>query len=539
MQEIERAVGFQEGPETHRRERPRARLNDVLHLQRHDLSVQAVQPLTDRRASSISDAQHTSVLISVDFLAACAALPIALILLAGLSTVPANSLNLFRWNLAHDAIFPVGVVAALALTGSYRATRRAVGASTFKELQDLLVALGGGCVLTIALGIFLHATTKMEEPRATQLICAVIVAVVLITIGRSVVRHMLRSLTVNRILVVGSGALVDRIDTYLGLDKGATLVGRVVDSHAPEEGALGTVQDLPRLCEELSIQRIIVAYPDRMAEESIATYRQLQDRVHIALVPRYFELVSWRSHLTDLSGLPLIQVARPDLSRWDRFLKRAFDITVSLVSLIVLSPVWIAIVCAVRLTSPGPALFKQIRLGRYQRPFTIFKFRTMQSADGRAVTGSSNGNGNGNPNGNRSGNSTNGMAAETALLHAPLFDLRHKLDDSDRITRVGGFLRKTGLDEVPQLLNVLRGDMSIVGPRPFVPDESELQGWAARRFEVRPGITGLWQVSGRNQLSLEDLQQLDYLYVASWSFWWDLKIVFDTPRTMAHGIGAY
>jgi lipopolysaccharide/colanic/teichoic acid biosynthesis glycosyltransferase len=81
--------------------------------------------------------------------------------------------------------------------------------------------------------------------------------------------------------------------------------------------------------------------------------------------------------------------------------------------------------------------------------------------------------------------------------------------------------------------------MSIVGPRPVVPDESELQGWAARRFEVRPGITGLWQVSGRNQLSLEDLQQLDYLYVASWSFWWDLKIVFDTPRTMAHGIGAY
>jgi exopolysaccharide biosynthesis polyprenyl glycosylphosphotransferase len=462
-------------------------------------------------------------------------LPIALVLLAGLSTVPANSLNLFSWNLAHDAIFPVGVVAALALTGSYRATRRAVGPSTFKELQDLLVAIGGGCVLTIALGIFLHATTKMEEPRATQLICAVIVAVVLVIIGRSIVRHMLRSLTVNRIVVVGSGALVDRISTYLGLDKGATLVGRVVDSHVPEEGALGTVQDLPRLCEELSIQRIIVAYPDRMAEESIATYRQLQDRVHIALVPRYFELVSWRSHLTDLSGLPLIQVARPDLSRWDRFMKRAFDITVSLVSIILLSPVWLAIVCAVRLTSPGPALFKQVRLGRYQSPFTIFKFRTMKSAEGRPVAGSSNG----GSNGNGCSSSTNGVAGEANLLHAPLFDLRHKLDDSDRITRVGGFLRKTGFDELPQLLNVLRGDMSIVGPRPFVPDESELQGWAARRFEVRPGITGLWQVSGRNQLSLEDLQQLDYLYVASWSFWWDLKIVFDTPRTMAHGIGAY
>ena len=118
-------------------------------------------------------------------------------------------------------------------------------------------------------------------------------------------------------------------------------------------------------------------------------------------------------------------------------------------------------------------------------------------------------------------------------------ELRKKLDEGDRITRIGRLLRKSGLDELPQLFNVLRGDMSIVGPRPFVPNESFLEGWSARRFEVRPGITGLWQVSGRNQLSTDDLRQLDYLYVASWSFWWDLKILFDTPRTMVHGFGAY
>jgi exopolysaccharide biosynthesis polyprenyl glycosylphosphotransferase len=346
--------------------------------------------------------------------------------------------------------------------------------------------------------------------------------VVFVIIGRALIRHLLRSLTVSRVLVVGSGPLVDRIATYLGLDRGAALVGRVVDSTEPEPGSLGTVQDLPRLCDELAIQRIIVAYPDRMAPESVATYRMLQDVIHIAFVPRYFELVSWRSHLTDLSGLPLIEVAKPDMSGWDRFLKRSFDVAVSLVCLLLLSPLLAAVALAVRLTSPGPALFRQTRLGRDHQPFTILKFRTMKSPEGEA-----------------SAPSANGHARQSDYLLAPLFDIRNKLNEADRITGVGGILRRTGLDELPQLFNVLAGHMSVVGPRPFVPLESDLDGWAARRFEVRPGITGLWQVSGRNQLSLDDLRQLDYLYVASWSFWWDLKIVFDTPRTMARGIGAY
>jgi lipopolysaccharide/colanic/teichoic acid biosynthesis glycosyltransferase len=132
----------------------------------------------------------------------------------------------------------------------------------------------------------------------------------------------------------------------------------------------------------------------------------------------------------------------------------------------------------------------------------------------------------------------NGEEAQNASL--PLHQLRNKAGDEQRITRVGRFMRKTGLDEVPQFLNVLVGDMSIVGPRPFKEDESEtVTGWQARRFEFRPGITGLWQVSGRNDLSMDDLRRLDYLYVASWSLWWDVKIVWDTPRAMVRGFGAY
>jgi lipopolysaccharide/colanic/teichoic acid biosynthesis glycosyltransferase len=117
--------------------------------------------------------------------------------------------------------------------------------------------------------------------------------------------------------------------------------------------------------------------------------------------------------------------------------------------------------------------------------------------------------------------------------------VRHKLDESARITRFGALLRRTGIDEIPQFISVFKGDMSVVGPRPFIPSESNVEGWATRRFEVRPGITGLWQVSGRNDLTRNDLVQLDYLYVASWSLWWDLKIMFETPKTMARGIGSY
>ena len=478
--------------------------------------------LADKRPGSISDATHAAVLLGVDFLTACAAVPVALVLLAGISSVPTNAMAQFGWNLAHDSLFPVAVVAALALSGSYRTNRRELGPSTFKQLHDLLFAIGAACVLTIAVGALLHATAGFTEPRPTQLIVMVIVAVIFVVVGRSIVRSMLHALTVSRVIVVGAGALPERVATYLGLNKGISLVGRVVDDAQPDEGSIGTVHDLPLLCKDLDVQRVIVTYPDRMAQDTIAIYRTLQDSVHLTFVPRYFELVSWRSNLTDLSGLPLIDVARADLSKWDRLLKRSLDIGLSLVTLIVLSPVLLLVAVAVKVSSPGPVLFRQTRLGRSRETFTILKFRSMRVRP-HSVHGTT------QP-------TTDGTSGDSS---EPLYKLRKKLAEGDRITGVGRLLRKSGLDELPQLFNVLRGDMSVVGPRPFVPHESLLEGWSARRFEVRPGITGLWQVSGRNQLSSDDLRQLDYLYVASWSFWWDLKILFDTPRTMVHGFGAY
>ncbi len=192
--------------------------------------------------------------------------------------------------------------------------------------------------------------------------------------------------------------------------------------------------------------------------------------------------------------------------------KRLFDVVVSSALLVLLSPLFAAVAVAIKATSPGPVMFRQERSGLHGRPFRIFKFRTMcvDAEQQRAAL------------------------TERNQVDGPIF----KMKDDPRVTRVGHWLRQTSLDELPQLLNVLRGEMSLVGPRPFPIEESErITGWATIRFSVPPGMTGLWQVSGRNALSYDDLRHLDYIYTASWSFLWDLRILMQTPLSVMHRRG--
>jgi exopolysaccharide biosynthesis polyprenyl glycosylphosphotransferase len=458
------------------------------------------------------------VMLATDLVAAAVALPLALLLLAVSSTTATNSLSHFWRNVGADASFPVAIVLALALAGFYRSNRRAPYESSFSELKELAVALCAGCVLAIAFSLFVHLGFGVTESDSTQLLLAAIIAIALITAARATIGAFRRGIY-SRVLIVGSDSIVERISTYLGLIKGVEVVGRVVDALSADGGSLGTVGDLPQLCEKFGANRIIVAYPTSMSHESVAILRSLPSSVDISIVPRYFDLISWRSRISDLYGLPLIEVAPAHLSRWDRFLKRGFDIVASFLLLVVLSPVTVILSVLVKLSSPGPALFRQERVGQGRRPFTIYKFRTMR--DGAEEPSDDNEDGPSDPS-------------------APLHQLRNKAVEACRITPIGGFMRRTGLDEIPQFLNVLKGDMSLVGPRPFTESETEtITGWQARRFELRPGITGLWQVSGRNDLGMDDLRRLDYLYVASWSLWWDIKIVWDTPRAMVRGFGAY
>jgi exopolysaccharide biosynthesis polyprenyl glycosylphosphotransferase len=470
---------------------------------------------------TITDRELTWAQICCDFLCACIALPLALVLLSRLSTVAVNAPSQLVTNIKIDSLFPVAVVLTLALGGVYRVTHRRLQPSAFLEIRELSFGIGCGCVLALAIGSLLHVLLGVTEPFATQLVAAVIVTIGVVTVGRMLLRFFLHALTTTRVLVVGVGTTASRIMLSVRQDPGMTLVGRVVDGHTADAGAIGSEADLEEICHQLDVHRVLVTAQDEFSPESLDTYRQLQDFVHIAMVPRYYELISWRSRLTDLAGMPFLEIAQPHLSAWDRVMKRVFDVCISSAVLILTFPLLVVVAIGVKLSSPGPVFFRQIRLGRDMEPFAVIKFRSMTiesephlDPDGRA----------------------DGVAERAGL---PLHEARRKQEETSRITRFGAFLRRTGIDEIPQFFNVFSGDMSVVGPRPFIPSESHVDGWATRRFEVRPGITGLWQVSGRNDLTRSDLVQLDYLYVASWSLWWDLKIMFETPKTMARGIGAY
>jgi exopolysaccharide biosynthesis polyprenyl glycosylphosphotransferase len=277
---------------------------------------------------------------------------------------------------------------------------------------------------------------------------------------------------------------------------------------------LGGLDDLPTLCSELDIDRVVVAFPNTSAPVVLDGLRRLEGRVPISEIPRYFELHNWRSEAEEIHGLTLINLPVPSLGPSARAMKRLMDFTLATLALTVASPVLLSIAVAIKLDTPGPVFFRQERTGRGGQPFSIFKFRSM-TADAWEQRDA---------------------VAHLSDSEGPLF----KMQNDPRVTRVGAFIRKTSLDELPQLINVVRGEMSLVGPRPLPTHESDLlDGAALARLDVKPGITGLWQVCGRSDLTYADLQHLDSVYVRSWSLVWDLRIMIQTPRVVFGRSGAY
>jgi exopolysaccharide biosynthesis polyprenyl glycosylphosphotransferase len=212
--------------------------------------------------------------------------------------------------------------------------------------------------------------------------------------------------------------------------------------------------------------------------------------------------------------VPLFELRPPILAGADWFVKRTFDLAVSLVVVTIGLPLWFASALAIKLTSPGPVLYRDRRVGLRQQEFTMLKFRTMVAgaAEQQAALESSN------------------------EADGPLFKIR----DDPRITRVGALLRRLSIDEVPQVLNVLRGEMSLVGPRPLrIRDYRRLEDWHRKRDLVLPGMTGLWQISGRSSLGFDDLVRLDFYYIENWSLWLDISILAKTVPAVLTRRGAY
>jgi exopolysaccharide biosynthesis polyprenyl glycosylphosphotransferase len=317
-----------------------------------------------------------------------------------------------------------------------------------------------------------------------------------------------RTTPTERVLVIGDAATAAAIRRKLSADHAlnATVIGRVgrrEETGDRPDKVLGTLAELPELVERHAIERVIVEPVEQPGGDVVDVIRLASAcGVRVAVLPRMLEAIGTSVDFDDLGGQMLLGVRNFGLSPSSRVLKRCFDVVVAVFALILLSPLLLVIAAAIKLTSRGPALFRQTRVGRHGRDFEVLKFRTMVSdADQRKQ--------------------------ELADLNqaAPMF----KIANDPRTTRIGQFLRRRSLDELPQLLNVLRGDMSIVGPRPLIGDEDRLfSGWQRRRYHVAPGITGPWQILGSSRVPMSDMVTIDYLYCANWSLWLDTKILLRT-----------
>jgi exopolysaccharide biosynthesis polyprenyl glycosylphosphotransferase len=328
----------------------------------------------------------------------------------------------------------------------------------------------------------------------------------------------------RRAILVGTGTHIHDVATALGSDRSKIgqrppieVVGFVSPDPLPSDGVrrLGALDSLQRAIAEQRIDEVIIADPDFPQQDAVELVDQCHRRgVRVRIAPSTMEILIHRAEFVPGQSVPLFELGPPVFEGIDFALKRSFDMIGATLLLIVLSPLLLAIVLAVKLSSRGPVLYRSVRPGIGQLPFDCLKFRTMHcDAEHRQ--------------------------AELEKLNeadGALFKIR----DDPRLTRVGRALRRFSLDELPQLINVLRGEMSLVGPRPLPERDFErLEDWHRKRYLVLPGITGLWQVSGRSELDFDDLVNLDFIYLERWSLALDLAILLKTVPAVLTQRGAY
>jgi exopolysaccharide biosynthesis polyprenyl glycosylphosphotransferase len=328
---------------------------------------------------------------------------------------------------------------------------------------------------------------------------------------------------VDRVLIIGAGEVGRTVmrNVIAQPELSYRLVGFLDDDPAKARTdigpikALGPIENLPQIVKENAIDVVMVTLPWQYHHKIIRLVGEAEHTgVRAAVVPDLFQLSMGGVQLEEINGIPLISIKQTTLTGVNQVIKRVFDLAVSVPVMVLLLPVWLVVALAIRLDSPGPIFFRQVRSGRRGEPFVFFKFRSMRQ-DAEAE-----------------------LERLRALNEAsgPLF----KIKDDPRQTRVGRFLRRTSIDETPQFLNVLRGEMSLVGPRPGLPSEvAQYQEWQRRRLDVQPGMTGLWQVRGRSDLTFDEMVMLDIYYGENWSLGSDIRIVLRTVPQVLFGDGAY
>jgi exopolysaccharide biosynthesis polyprenyl glycosylphosphotransferase len=405
--------------------------------------------------------------------------------------------------------------------GLYNASDLHAWASGLSDAPRTVVA-----ALLVAWPVLAAADLAQDAHPLPFAVVATFGTVALASILRAVSRgfaHRIAPLR-QRTVIVGSGMVADRLAERLDRHSefGLEAIGLVDDDVHTLNGTqrlpkLGPLEQLDTVLDECGVDRVIIAFSRASHQQLLSCIRTCRDhRVAVDVVPRLFELLDGAQAMSQIGGLPVLSIGAPPLTHASRFAKRGLDIVGSAFLLALLSPLLLAISIAIVIDSRGPVLFRQERAGRGQKPFSMIKFRSMyKNAEQRKAQ----------------------FEAENEATDGVMF----KIKRDPRITTVGRFLRRTSLDELPQLLNVLSGEMSLVGPRPLILSESKhaAQNWHARRLDLRPGITGLWQVSGRSDIPFQEMVRFDYQYVSGWSLARDVEILLATIPVVLSRRGAY
>jgi len=465
-----------------RRSRSRAVLRSI------PITEGDVAPVTSGR-----DVRYRWTLIAVD---GAAAMLVVLLLLPAVASA---------WE-PLVALVAAPLLIGLAKTlGLYDRDELVLNKSTLDEAPALFQA---AAVFTLLVWVLVEGAASADiGARAVVLTWAGTFA--LLTAGRAAGRAQARHATaVERCLVVGEQASIAAIrkKVTVGAVNAEAVATLELSPFTPATGE-ELARQFRALVQRHDVHRAIIApSSDVPSTDTLHLIRAAKHGgVRVSVVPRMLEVVGSTVEFDHLDGLTMLGVRRFGLSRSSRLLKRAFDIVGSSAMLAVAAPAMLAIMAAIRIDSPGPLLFRQTRVGRDGRHFQMLKFRSM-------VVGAD--------------------AEKERLRHLNETNGLFKIESDPRITRVGRFLRRTCLDELPQLLNVWRGEMSLVGPRPLVVDEdAQVLGLDRHRLHLTPGMTGHWQILGSPRVPMHEMVGIDYLYVANWSLWSDVKILL---RTIPH-----
>ncbi len=481
-----------------------------------------------------SELLFSLILVPIDFMALTAAFVLAYIIRVKLDGRPvAHPIEAMMFLKISLIILPIWII-IFALSGLYNLSSlrgRAV------ELGHVFIAVSGGVMTLILLDFF--SRVPLFPSRAVP-IYAYGLGLLLVVLGRTIVRAVQRSLFrtgigLHQAILVGSGDLAVRIANELQHPRSGYRILAAIDTAkgaAKRLKGIPTYDSLEGALDEVGDKEIndIIQADSALDQDEVLRLVHYATNNHISyrFVANQFGLYATNSTIGTLAGVPVIEMHLTPLDGWGRILKRLTDVVLAAGGLLVLAPIFVVMAAIIKLTDPGPAFYHHIRLSRQGKPIKIYKFRSMylRYCTGKDYSGK-----------------TDAEVLTNELGQPELaaeFAREQKLQRDPRVTRVGEFMRRTSIDELPQLWNVLRGDLSLVGPRPIVASELERYGDEGTRFlALKPGVTGLWQTSGRSDLSYDERVKLDIYYVEHWSLWLDLRILLRTVQMLVSGKGAY